>query len=135
MNAQQETIARRCLTGAETGTLSFPQMLGMMAGAGLEGYLVDYRHATATYYDEGSGALELPMHAPAKPVASGFDATVVQEAIREAQANAPGYSYAGFCTKVTAAGCAGYLVSIPGRRVVYFGRTGETHVEHFPGKA
>ena len=30
------------------------------------------------------------------------------------------------------AGCAGYLVSFPGRRAVYFGRTGETHVELFP---
>jgi hypothetical protein len=31
-----------------------------------------------------------------------------------------------------AAGCAGYIVSFLGRRVVYFGRTAETHVEHFP---
>jgi len=33
---------------------------------------------------------------------------------------------------VVAAGCTGYLVSFPGQRAVYFGRTGETHVEHFP---
>jgi hypothetical protein len=26
----------------------------------------------------------------------------------------------------------GYLVSFPGRRVLYFGRTGETHAEHLP---
>lgn len=31
-----------------------------------------------------------------------------------------------------AAGFEGYLVSLPGRRAVYFGRTAETHVEHFP---
>ena len=30
------------------------------------------------------------------------------------------------------AGCAGYFVSIPGKRVVYYGRTGETHVEIIP---
>ncbi len=53
----------------------------------------------------------------------------------EAQAKAAGYSYAGFCATVAAAGCAGYLVSFPGRRVVYFGRTAETHVEHFPKAA
>lgn len=34
-----------------------------------------------------------------------------------------------------AAGCAGYLVSLPGRRVVYYGRTGETHVELIPAAA
>jgi len=31
-----------------------------------------------------------------------------------------------------AAGCAGYLVSFLGRRVLYFGRSAGTHVEHFP---
>ena len=34
--------------------------------------------------------------------------------------------------KVMAAGCAGYMVSFLGKRVLYFGRTAETHVEHFP---
>ena len=52
--------------------------------------------------------------------------------MREAQANAPGYTYLGFCSKVRAAGCAGYLVSFLGKRVVYYGRTAETHVELFP---
>ena len=42
------------------------------------------------------------------------------------------YSYRGFCEKAKEAGCAGYLVSFLGRRVVYFGRTAETHVEHSP---
>ena len=31
-----------------------------------------------------------------------------------------------------AAGCAGYIVSFLGRRVLYIGRTAETHVELFP---
>jgi hypothetical protein len=30
------------------------------------------------------------------------------------------------------AGCVAYMVSLPGRRVVYYGRTGASHVEHFP---
>jgi hypothetical protein len=41
-------------------------------------------------------------------------------------------AYKGFCEKVLAAGCAGYIVSLAGRRAVYFGRTAETHVELFP---
>jgi uncharacterized protein YbcV (DUF1398 family) len=57
----------------------------------------------------------------------------VREAIREAQQAAESYTYKGFCDKVAGAGCAGYLVSFPGRRVLYFGRTGETHTEYFPG--
>jgi uncharacterized protein YbcV (DUF1398 family) len=44
----------------------------------------------------------------------------------------PGYTYLGFCKKAALAGCAGYVVSFSGRRVLYIGRTAETHVEHFP---
>lgn len=29
-------------------------------------------------------------------------------------------------------GCVGYHVSLAGRRAVYYGRSGETHVEQFP---
>ena len=52
--------------------------------------------------------------------------------VRWAQANPPGYSYEAFSRNVMACGCAGYLVSFSGRRVLYFGRSGETHTEHFP---
>ena len=69
---------------------------------------------------------------PHDPVAATFDAVAIQATVREAQALVPGYTYQGFCAKVTAAGCAGYMVSLLGRRAVYFGRTAETHVELFP---
>jgi uncharacterized protein YbcV (DUF1398 family) len=38
----------------------------------------------------------------------------------------PGYTYMGFCAKVAQAGCAGYVVSLLGRRMLYYGRTCET---------
>ena len=67
------------------------------------------------------------------PVAERFAAAVVTDAIREAQKMVHGYSYKKFCAKVMGAGCAGYLVSLLGKRVVYYGRTGEIHTEYFPG--
>ena len=57
---------------------------------------------------------------------------LLERLVRWAQANPADYSYVAFCEKVKVAGCAGYLVSFLGRRVVYFGRTAETHVEHVP---
>jgi len=66
------------------------------------------------------------------PVAEHFDAAAVKDAIREAQSLVPGYTYKGFIAKVARAGCAGYMVSFLGRRVLYFARSAETHVEHFP---
>jgi hypothetical protein len=72
------------------------------------------------------------MPSSAGAIAGTFGAAGVEKLVRWAQANGPDYSYKAFCERVKAAGCAGYLVSFLGRRVVYFGRTAETHVEHFP---
>lgn len=132
MNAQQMAIAGRCLAGAYDDTLSFPQSVCMLMDAGFEGYLVDYRADTRTHYLPGGGTLVLACPGEASPVAEAFDAAAVSAAIAWAQSGASDYTYAAFNRQVTAAGCAGYLVSFPGRRVVYFGRTGEVHVEHFP---
>ena len=132
MTEDQRNIARDCLAGAEANRLSFPEIVGALIGAGFDGYLVDYRRSAATYYLPDGTAFDLATQISATPVAADFDAPSVRAAIAEAQANAPGYTYLGFGEQVRAAGCAGYLVSFPGRRVLYFGRDGETHVEHFP---
>lgn len=126
------TAARACLAGAEDNTMTFPQIVVALIEAGIESYAVDFRRATATYYLPDGGSIQLPTHRVDIPVAAAFDAAPIKGAIKEAQDLVPGYSYRGFCRKVAAAGCAGYLVSFPGRRAVYLGRDGETHVEHFP---
>ncbi|MBN8908365.1 MAG: DUF1398 domain-containing protein, partial [Rhodospirillales bacterium] len=97
---------------------------------GFEGYAVDFRARTATYYMAGGGAAAFAIPDPEAEIAATFDAAAVKSAIGEAQRLAPGYTYRGFCRKVAAAGCAGYGVSFPGRRVLYMGRTAETHVEY-----
>ncbi|MFT4089605.1 MAG: DUF1398 family protein [Asticcacaulis sp.] len=132
MTSQPSEIAKHCLEGAEANTLSFPQIVGILNAAGFEGYMIDFRRADATYYLPDGETVELPIPPVSAPVATQFNAAAIQSAIYEAQQQTPDYSYTGFCTKVAAAGCAGYIVSITGRRVVYFGRTAEIHTEHFP---
>jgi uncharacterized protein YbcV (DUF1398 family) len=126
--------AAACLAAAYDGSMQFPAIVGALMAAGFEGYDVDYRLGTATYHRPGGDGVRLPLpagHAPT-PVAAAFSADGVERAVREAQSGAPGYTYAGFCERVKAAGCAGYMVSFTGRRVLYFGRTAEVHVEPFP---
>ena len=125
-------IIHDCHLASEEDRLDFPQILARLHEAGVEGYLVDYRRSTKTYYLSNGENLGLPSPVVETPISARFDAPMVEHAVREAQAKAPGYSYKGFCAKVMQAGCAGYIVSILGRRVVYFGRTAETHIEHFP---
>lgn len=132
MDAQRMAVARNCLDGAHDGTVGFPEIVGRLVAAGFDGYAVDYRRNTTTYYLPDGESIVLENRATASPVAAVFDQPGIAAQIKWAQANPPDYSYAAFCRNVRAMGCAGYLVSFPGRRVLYFGRTAEMHVEHFP---
>jgi uncharacterized protein YbcV (DUF1398 family) len=132
MNAQQKTLARKCLDAAEGNTMTFPQIIVALMEGGFEGYTVDLRRSVAIYYLPTGSSVELPLHKADGEVRDTFDAVALQSAIREAQQLVAGYTYKGFCIKAKAAGCAGYMVSFSGRRAVYFGRTAETHLEVFP---
>jgi uncharacterized protein YbcV (DUF1398 family) len=132
MDTRSIQIAEACLRGAEDNTMTFPEIVGRLMQDGFESYSIDYRRAKAIYYRPDGDSVELPTHRIDTPVAENFDAPAIQAAIREAQQLVPGYTYSGFCTKVMRAGCAGYLVSLTGRRAVYYGRTAALHIEHFP---
>lgn len=132
MLASTKAVIEACHDAGEHDRMNFPQILMALADVGIESYSVDFRRSTKTYYHANGDSLALAFAPEAVPVAPVFDIAVVQEAIREAQTQAPGYRYRGFCRKVMAAGCAGYITSLLGRRVVYYGRTGEIHVELFP---
>jgi uncharacterized protein YbcV (DUF1398 family) len=133
MHTSWKDVARATLESAESDAMTFPESVRLLMDAGFDGYADDFRRATRTYYRPDGEALELETERTTVPVAERFDAASVEAAIREAQALVPGYTYAGFCAKVTGAGCAGYMVSFPGKRVLYYGRTGEIHTEYFPG--
>lgn len=132
MKAQQKTLAQKCLAAAEGNSMTFPQIVTALMEGGFESYTVDLRRSVATYYLPTGEAVELAAHKADGEVSAAFDAAALQSAIREAQQLVAGYTYAGFCTKAKAAGCAGYMVSFSGRRALYFGRTAETHLELFP---
>ena len=132
MDARLTTLARRCLRAAETGDMSFPQIIGALMEAGFESYSIDFRRPRATYSLPDGDCADFPDAGERLTVAETFDPQALKAAISEAQQLVPGYTYAGFRRKAAAAGCVGYLVSFPGRRAVYFGRTGESHTEFFP---
>jgi uncharacterized protein YbcV (DUF1398 family) len=132
MNEPLTATAQRCLQASFDGTMDFPAIVQALVEAGVEGYDVDFRRGTTTSFRATGESVQLDMPSSSTTVAATFDAGAVEQAVREARRQAPGYTYAGFCARVKAAGCAGYRVSFLGRRVSYFGRTAEIHVEHFP---
>jgi uncharacterized protein YbcV (DUF1398 family) len=132
MDAQRIAIAEKCLNAAYDGSMAFPDIIGTLINAGFEGYTVDYRRNTTTYYVPDGDSAVLSNRRSTEPVASQLDQSGIAAQIKWAQANSPDYSYTAFCKNVKALGCAGYIVSFSGRRVLYLGRTAEIHVEHFP---
>ena len=132
MDDRSIQVAENCLHAAQDGSMTFPQIVGKLIEEGFESYTVDYRTSTATFFRPDGDSIGLPLRRHALAIAEDFDTGAIKAAIKEAQQLVPGYTYEGFCKKVMSAGCAGYIVSFSGRRALYFGRTAETHVEHFP---
>jgi uncharacterized protein YbcV (DUF1398 family) len=133
MTKSLKDLAIAALEGAESDNMTFPESVKLLREADFDGYAVDFRRAVRIYYLPDGETIELATERTRVPVAERFDVAAVIAAIREAQAQMPGYTYRGFCARVMQAGCAGYFVSFPGKRVLYYGRTAETHIEYFPG--
>ena len=130
MDSNVQSIVRDCTTGSDDGRMTFPEVVMRLLQAGVESYHADLRRAEKTYYLPNGDSLVVPSDAVAGDPAPTFGEAGVAAAIKAIQAG--GMSYRQFCEAIVAAGCVGYLVSLAGRRAVYFGRTGDFHVEHFP---
>lgn len=132
MQAHLQNIAEKCLEGAETNSMAFPEIVKTLIEAGFESYAIDFRARTATYYLPDGNCIQLAMHPNSSKISSEFNVGAVQAAIKEAQQLIKGYTYKHFCEKIMAAGCVGYIVSFIGKRALYLSRSAETHTELFP---
>lgn len=124
------TIIREVAQASDAERMTFPEVVARLSAVGVERYHVDVVRAERTYYLPNGGFHPEPAHADGDHPATAFAGAAVEAAVRASQRGEIGYRE--FRRRAAAAGCVGYLVSLVGRRVVYYGRTGETHVEHFP---
>ena len=131
MEANVKTVMHECSMLSDKGRISFGEVVGRLAGAGVERYHADLAAAGKTYYLPDGSAERVHGTALAREPAELFSAADVEAAIRAIQAGA--IKYREFCERIASAGCVGYLVSIVGKRAVYYGRSGDLHVEWFPG--
>ena len=116
---------------SDEGNQSFGAIVKQLADVGIERYHQDFLRSERTYYmPDGESEVVRNDAVDATP-APRFSAAGVEEAVRAVQAGA--IRYKEFCRQAVESGCVGYLVSLVGRRVVYYGRTGDMHVEYFPG--
>ena len=130
MNAQ---AMHRIHVETEEGNMTFPQGVQQLLAIGVESYCVDFAAARKTHYLADGSTHTEPMILKLDPIAADFDPGALVAAIRAAQADT--VRFPEFVRRSTAAGVAGYRAFLTGRRVVYFGRKGEQHIEEFPGPA
>ncbi len=130
MNDERTATIEQCVEGAFSGEIAFPEIVGRLIDHGVERYHVDYSRQETTFYTADGDSLVVATPHPAHSTPDTFRPEAVEAAVRQSQRHE--HSFPDFIRKTMNAGCVGYFVQITGRRVIYFGRNGEAHVEHFP---
>ena len=120
-------VARKTLDG----TMSFPEVVGQLLTAGVEYYHVDYVGMKKTFYSaEGDAVVTAINYEGLPPVAPEFSVEALRADILDSMQN--GQKYRDFTRRARAAGVQGYFAFLRGKRVTYFGRQGDQHIEWFP---
>jgi uncharacterized protein YbcV (DUF1398 family) len=132
MNTPIETVISECAEASSEGRIRFGEVVARLTEIGVERYQVDFVRRDTTYYLPDGYCEVVPFHQNGGVPAETFTGSGVEAAVRRAQAGT--INYQTFCELALAAGCVGYIVSMAGKRVVYYGRTGDSHVEWFPKK-
>ena len=123
-------IIHELAIATQQGKLTFPQVVKGLLEVGVESYLVDFVAKQKTHYLTDGTTHTVPMILDPGRVAAEFDSAGLVAAIRGAQADT--VRYPEFVKRSTAAGVIGYWAFLTGKRVIYFGRKGEQHIEEFP---
>lgn len=131
MDVNVRNVVRECSRASDENRESFPVIVSKLIEAGVERYHADLVRSEKTFYLPNGDSETVSNEAVDVTPAMSFSAPGVEAAVRAIQAGA--IPYRTFCERVLAAGCVGYHVSIAGRRAVYYGRAGDSHVEWFPG--
>jgi uncharacterized protein YbcV (DUF1398 family) len=123
-------IIHELATATQQGRMTFPQVVEGLLEVGVESYLVDFAAKQKTHYLADGTTETVPMILQPGPIAPDFNGAALVAAIRGAQADT--VRYPEFVNRSTAAGVIGYWAFLTGKRVIYFGRKGEQHIEEFP---
>jgi uncharacterized protein YbcV (DUF1398 family) len=131
MDKAVKAVMESCTQDSDAERVTFGEVVMRLMSAGVERYHADLLRAEKIYYMPDGQSERTPCHALDAAPAEKFTASSVDAAVRAIQHG--DIQYREFCARIAKAGCVGYIVSLAGRRAVYYGRTGETHVEMFPG--
>jgi uncharacterized protein YbcV (DUF1398 family) len=131
MDAKLKDVMIECTRASDEERASFPEVVMQLIATGVERYHTDLVRGSKTYYLP-NGESEMVAGDPLTLAAAAeFSAAGVAAAVKSIQGGK--IQYKEFCRRIAQAGCVGYIVSVAGKRAVYYGRTGDSYVEWFPG--
>jgi len=133
MQADVVKVMQECTEASDQERISFPEVVMQLMQAGVERYHADLSRAEKIYYLPSGESHRVPAAPMQATPAPAFAADGVAAAVRAIQQRK--IQYREFCERIAQAGCVGYMVSMAGRRAVYYGRTGDSYVEPFPAAA
>ncbi len=124
------SLVKDLVSRSAQGTIGFPEVVTALTKEGFESYHVDIgRSENRFYLPAGESHVEtMPLKYPMP--AMQFSALQVKAAILDIQKGR--IKYKEFMEKIIAAGTVYYIVYLSGKRVIYFGREGDFHIELFP---
>jgi uncharacterized protein YbcV (DUF1398 family) len=123
-------VMQECTEASDQERITFPEVVMKLMQAGVERYHADLLRADKIYYLPSGESHRVPAAPIQATPAPAFAADGVAAAVRAIQQQT--IQYREFCERIAQAGCVGYIVSMVGRRAVYYGRTGDSYVELFP---
>ena len=123
-------VAKECTVLSDEEKIPFPEIVSRLHKAGIESYYADLLTPSKTYYTAKTAYKTACTIHCEKEVAHVFSQEKVVSAIRQSQSGQ--IKYQEFLKKVMEAGVISYMVFIKGKRAIYFGRSGELHIEEFP---
>ena len=112
--------------------MPFPEIVGKLIANGVEYYHVDYATRSFTFYSaSGAAVLATIIFEELPSISEDFDVAALKAAILDSQQH--GQKFRSFCGRAMQAGVQGYMAYLRGKRVTYFGRQGDQHIEWFSG--
>jgi uncharacterized protein YbcV (DUF1398 family) len=131
MKMDWKDVVIECSRASDEERVTFGEVVMALMKTGVERYHADLVRGDKTYYLPNGDSKIVAGRPSEVPPAQAFSAAGIEAAVRAIQAGE--IQYMEFCERAAKAGCVGYLVSMPGERVVYYGRSGDFHIEWFPG--
>jgi uncharacterized protein YbcV (DUF1398 family) len=125
------TVIHETLAMSQAGELIFRVVVRRLLEVGVESYFCDLANGAEVFYMTDGKSHSEKMVLPLMPIAEEFSSSGLIAAIRGAQADT--IRYPEFMKRSAAAGVIAYWAFLTGKKVIYFGRKGEIHIEEFPG--